>query len=173
MIVVFLIRNSESYLIFNYEKKIFFVLFSRSILTRHIIFDNRNKATFSRFSEMKTSWTSNYNCDVYESQSRCFRKMSIDFMKIDVPLKRLLFTSQVSRNKNFKISFFKRSVIIYDTISFSDLKIEKSKICHVLWKMILIFNDEIIFDQICFIFEKFQIKHIFFWNNIFVSNFFF
>ena len=39
--------------------------------------------------------------------------------------------------------------------------------------MILIFNDEIIFDRIRFIFEKFQIKQIFFWNNIFVSSFFF
>ena len=39
--------------------------------------------------------------------------------------------------------------------------------------MILIFNDEIIFDQIRFIFEKFQIKQTFFRNNIFVSSFFF
>ena len=39
--------------------------------------------------------------------------------------------------------------------------------------MILIFNDEIIFDRIRSIFEKFQIRQIFFQNNIFVNNFFF
>ena len=101
LIAVFLIRSSESYLISNYEKEFLFVLFSRSISTRHIVFDNRNEATFFRISEMRTSWASNHNRDVYESQSRCFRKMSIDFMKIDMFLKRLLFTSQMNRNMIF------------------------------------------------------------------------
>ena len=105
LIAVFSIRDSESYLIFNYEKEFFFILFLHSILARHIIFDDRNKITFYRISEMKTSWTRNDNRDVCESQSRCFRKVSINFMKIDLFLKRLLFTSQMNRNMIFFLKF--------------------------------------------------------------------
>ena len=68
--------------------------------------------------------------------------------------------------------FFKRSVIIYDTILFNDLKIENFKICYILYEMILIFNDEIIFDRIRSIFEKFQIRQIFF-ETTFLSAVFF
>ena len=107
LIIIFSIWSSESYLIFNYKKNLFHFVFAFNFSTIHNFWWSQWRNVFSNFWNKNVMNSKINNRDAYDLQPRWLRKMSIVFIKIDMSLKWLLLTPQVSRNTGRRVLYKK------------------------------------------------------------------